>query len=238
MGAEQLHDHDDDDVVVNTSPPSSHKAEEGEGPWLVSYADLMTLLMGFFALMLSFSKFDDNKFDMVRQESSKLFGGEYVKPFEDLKRELQVVIESKGLAEQVTIDATTKGVGITFRGTVFFDIGLVNPRSEAIALINELVPVIKKEADGFYILTEGHTDDTPIAQGVISSNWELSALRASSITRIFESAGFDRAKLMAIGWSDTKPLVENRTAEGEPIFENQSQNRRVVIQILRSAPID
>jgi outer membrane protein OmpA-like peptidoglycan-associated protein len=43
---------------------------------------------------------------------------------------------------------------------------------------------------------------------------------------------------MAIGWSDTKPLVENRTAEGEPIFENQSQNRRVVIQILRSAPIE
>ncbi|MDZ4081641.1 MAG: OmpA family protein, partial [Bdellovibrionales bacterium] len=167
-----------------------------------------------------------------------LFGGEYVKPFEDLKRELQLVIEAKGLADQVTIEANSKGVGITFRGTVFFDIGLVNPRSEAVALINELVPVIKKEAEGFYILTEGHTDDTPITQGVISSNWELSALRASSITRIFESAGFDRAKLMAIGWSDTKPLLENRTADGEPIFENQSQNRRVVIQILRSAPLD
>lgn len=238
MGAEQLHQNDDEDVVVNTAPPSSHKVEEGEGPWLVSYADLMTLLMGFFALMLSFSKFDENKFDMVREESSKLFGGEYVKPFEDLKRELQLVIEAKGLADQVTIEANTKGVGITFRGTVFFDIGLVNPRSEAVGLIKELVPVIKKEAEGFYILTEGHTDDTPITQGVISSNWELSALRASSIIRIFESAGFDRAKLMAIGWSDTKPLVENRTAEGEPIFENQSQNRRVVIQILRSAPIE
>lgn len=238
MGAEQLHEQDDEDVAINTAPPSSHKVEEGEGPWLVSYADLMTLLMGFFALMLSFSKFDDNKFDAVREESSKLFGGEYVKPFEDLKREIQLVIEAKGLADQVTVEANPKGVGITFRGTVFFDIGLVSPRSEAVSLLNELVPVIKKEAEGFYILTEGHTDDTPITQGVISSNWELSALRASSITRIFESAGFDRAKLMAIGWSDTKPLVENRTADGEPIFENQSQNRRVVIQILRSAPLD
>ncbi|MDZ4082517.1 MAG: flagellar motor protein MotB, partial [Bdellovibrionales bacterium] len=63
MGAENLHHEDDEEVAVNTAPPSSHKAEEGEGPWLVSYADLMMLLMGFFALMLSFSKFDDSKFD-------------------------------------------------------------------------------------------------------------------------------------------------------------------------------
>jgi flagellar motor protein MotB len=168
-----------------------------------------------------------------------LFGGEYVKPFEDLKRELQLVIEAKGLADQVTIEANDKGRGNHVSAGPCFLIlawSILDPK--LIALINELVPVIKKEAEGFYILTEGHTDDTPITQGVISSNWELSALRASSITRIFESAGFDRAKLMAIGWSDTKPLLENRTADGEPIFENQSQNRRVVIQILRSAPLD
>ncbi len=178
--------------------------------------DLMTLLMGFFALMLSFSKFDDQKFDAVREESSKLFGGEYQKPFEDLKKQLQVVIESKGLSDQVTVEATAKGVGITFRGTVFFDVGLVQPRQEAIALMKELVPVIKAEAAGFYILTEGHTDDTPMSQGIISSNWELSALRASSITRIFESSGFDRSKLLAIGWSDTKPILENRAKRARP----------------------
>jgi chemotaxis protein MotB len=241
MGAEKHHDnHDDadDDVSISIAPPGGHKVEEGEGPWLVSYADLMTLLMGFFALMLSFSKFDDQKFDEVRQESSKLFGGEYQKPFEELKSKLQVVIESKGLTDQVTVDANSKGVGITFRGTVFFDAGLVEPRKEAISLMKELVPVIKAEAGGFYVLTEGHTDDTPISQGVISSNWELSALRASSITRIFETAGFDRSKLLAIGWSDTKPLLSNRTEDGSVSSENQAKNRRVVIQILKSAPLD
>lgn len=238
MGAEQLHHDDDEEANTSTAPPSSHKGEEGEGPWLVSYADLMTLLMGFFALMLSFSKFDDNKFEKVREESSKLFGGEYKKPFEDLKREIKTVIEAKGLSDQVSVDAGAKGVAITFRGTVFFDSGLVSMRPEAIVLMNELVPVIKKEASGFYILTEGHTDDAPISQGVITSNWELSALRASSITRIFEHAGFERAKLMAVGWSDTKPLVNNHDANGSPLPENQAQNRRVVIQILKTPPID
>jgi hypothetical protein len=46
MGAENLHHEDDEEVAVNTAPPSSHKAEEGEGPWLVSYADLDDALDG------------------------------------------------------------------------------------------------------------------------------------------------------------------------------------------------
>lgn len=236
MAAEQ-HQHDDDEVPAG-GPPKSHKAEEGEGPWLVSYADLMTLLMGFFALMLSFSKFDDKAAEEMRMHSAELFGGEYKKPFEELQKQIQAVIEAKGLSEQVTVESNARGVGITFRGTVFFDVGSVNPRSEAINLLSEIAPVLKKEAPGFYILVEGHTDDTPIAQGVIASNWELSALRASSIVRFFERENFERSHLMAVGWSDTKPAMTNRDAQGIPDIENQSANRRVVIQILKSAPLE
>lgn len=235
MAAEQHH-HDDDDVVPS-GPPKAHKAEEGEGPWLVSYADLMTLLMGFFALMLSFSKFDENKFEEMKQQNAELFGGDYQKPFEELKRQIQLVLEAKGLSEQVTVEANVRGVGITFRGTVFFDIGMVDPRSEAISILDEIVPIIKKEAPGFYILVEGHTDDSPISQGLIASNWELSALRASSIVRYFEKESFDRSHLMAVGWSDTKPVVSNRDDQGVPDIDNQSANRRVVIQILKSSPL-
>jgi chemotaxis protein MotB len=235
MAAEHL-DSDDDEVLPQ--PPKAHKAEEGEGPWLVSYADLMTLLMGFFALMLSFSKFDDKKFDDVREEATKLFGGEFQRPFENLKKEIQLIIESKGLADQVSVEAHARGVGITFRGTVFFDSGSVKPRSDAIDLMQEIIPTIKKEASGFYVLVEGHTDDTPISQGVISSNWELSGLRASSIIRFFESADFPRDKLLAIGWSDTKPVAQNRDPNGAVIADNQAKNRRVVIQILKSSPLD
>ena len=235
MGAEQHHD--DDEPLIG-GPPKSHKGEEGEGPWLVSYADLMTLLMGFFALMLSMSKVDDTKAEAMRQHSVELFGGEYVKPFDELQKQLQAVIQAKGLAEQVSVEANARGVGVTFRGTVFFESGSVNPRPEAINLLSELIPVIKKEAPGFHILVEGHTDDTPISKGVVASNWELSSLRASSIVRYFEAEDFDRSLIMAVGWADTRPVAINEDAEGTPNLENQSKNRRVVIQILKSAPLD
>jgi chemotaxis protein MotB len=198
----------------------------------------MTLLMGFFALMLSFSKFDEDKAEEMRMHTAELFGGEYKKPCEELQNQIQLVIEAKGMSDQVTVGASPRGVGITFRGTVFFDVGSVSPRQEASELLNELMPVIKKEAPGFYILVEGHTDDTPISKEIVASNWELSALRASSIVRLFENSSFDRSKLMAVGWSDTKPVVQNRNGQGVPIIENQSANRRVVIQILKSAPIE
>ncbi len=236
MGAEQHHSDEDEPFIGG--PPKSHKGEEGEGPWLVSYADLMTLLMGFFALILSFSKFDDKKAEEMRMHSVELFGGEYVKPFETLQKQIQAVIEAKGLAQQVTVESNARGVGITFRGTVFFESGSVNPRPEAINLLAELVPVIKKEAPGFHILVEGHTDDTPISKGVVASNWELSALRASSIVRYFEAEEFDRTLIMAVGWADTRPVAGNHDPDGASNIENQSKNRRVVIQILKSAPLD
>jgi chemotaxis protein MotB len=235
--AAEPHQHEDDDLSA-LSPPKAHKAEEGEGPWLVSYADLMTLLMGFFALMLSFSKFDDDKAEEMRRHSVELFGGEYKAPFEELKNQIQTVIQAKGLSDQVTVEANPRGIGITFRGTVFFDVGSVSPRSEAKTLLNDLMPLIRKEAPGFYILVEGHTDDTPISKEVVASNWELSALRASSIVRLFEGSEFDRSRLMAVGWSDTRPVAQNRTEQGVPISANQSANRRVVIHILKSAPLD
>jgi chemotaxis protein MotB len=62
---------------------------------------------------------------------------------------------------------------------------------------------------------------------VFASNWELSSVRACSVLHIFEKAGFPPGQLTAIGWGDTKPIVANDTPE------SRSQNRRVVIKILR-----
>src|SRR5438128_1751954 len=54
--------------------------EGGEEPWLVSYADLMTLLFGFFAMLFTFASFQDDKEDYikVRKDIAKYFGGTHV----------------------------------------------------------------------------------------------------------------------------------------------------------------
>jgi chemotaxis protein MotB len=71
---------------------------------------------------------------------------------------------------------------------------------------------------------------------MFASNWELSSVRASTVVRLFESQGFPHAGLRPIGYGDTEPVVPNETPAGEPIPENQAQNRRIVIRIQRQLP--
>jgi chemotaxis protein MotB len=109
---------------------SSH-ADEGEGSWLVSYADMMTLLVGFFVMLFSFSKIDSNEFEKVKKETTKVFGGEYQKPFEKLSGELKKVLTEQKLTDQVLLQESDAGIILTFRGALFFESASSNLRSQA-----------------------------------------------------------------------------------------------------------
>jgi len=208
--------------------------EDGENLWLLSYSDLMTLLFGFFVLLMSFSKIDVDSFEKVRKETTLTFGGEYKKPFTDLKEKLNERIQAQGLNEKAVFDEMEKGMTITFRGSVFFDPGSSELRADAVELIEKLIPVIKSRGAQFNVVVEGHTDDIPIHSDKFPSNWELSGQRAAAVIRIFEKHGFGRAQLRAIGYADTMPVAPNRNQNGVPLPENQSQNRRVVLKLIRS----
>ncbi|MDR0378531.1 MAG: OmpA family protein, partial [Candidatus Accumulibacter sp.] len=77
----------------------------------------------------------------------------------------------------------------------------------------------------FPITIEGHTDDTPINTPQFPSNWELSAIRATTVLRLFVDAGVAPWRLTAIGYADTRPVESNDDAEG------RARNRRVTILI-------
>jgi flagellar motor protein MotB len=83
----------------------------------------------------------------------------------------------------------------------------------------------------YRITVEGHTDDEPIRSSQFPSNWELSAARAAAVVRFFVEHGIPADRLRAAGYADTHPLAPNRDAAGDPIPENQAQNRRVVIEL-------
>lgn len=212
---------------------SSHGADEGEGNWLISYADMMTLLVGFFILLQSFSKIDSSNFEKIKKETTKVFGGEYKLPFEKLSSELKRTIKENKLDEQIFMNETDEGIEITFRGALFFDSGSVNLREEAKSLMNQLIPQISQNAKDFGIVIEGHTDNKPVSSGVIASNWELSSIRACSVLRMFQEQGFNPKKLKALGWGDQKPILPNEDQNNNSLPENQAQNRRVVVKILK-----
>jgi chemotaxis protein MotB len=217
-------------------PPTIIKKEEGEGPWLVSYADLMTLLMGFFALIASMSKPDQKQMEEVKKSAAERFGGHYEQPYEDLEKKLKKVLASKGLDKQVQIEASYDGVTMTFTGTLFFDSGDYKVKPEAVSIVGKLASTIKQEAKNYDIKVEGHTDDAPISHPIISSNWELSGIRAARIAQVFETEGFKKNQLNLMGWGETKPVVPNENADGSPNLVNRTKNRRVVIKVYKQTP--
>ncbi len=210
------------------------KHEEGDGAWLVSYADVMTLLVGFFVMLMSFSKIDMESFEMMKKETSKMFGGDYKQPQNTLVLNLKDVIDSGNLKEHVQFKQTDTLAELSFPGGLFFDVGSIELRREARDLLNKLVPVVMKEARGYAVIIEGHTDSVPLrAHRGIATNWELSSLRACTVLRLFEDLGFNRKNLQAIGWGDTRQIISEKGISGDELEVRQASNRRVVIKIIK-----
>src|SRR3954468_1912099 len=80
---------------------AAHAPADDESNWLVSYADMMTLLCGFFIMMFSMAKLDEPKFEGVRQEVAKAFGGKYIPPStNELSKITDTVIKELGIEKQ------------------------------------------------------------------------------------------------------------------------------------------
>ncbi len=229
-------EHDDDSDVGHhgghgSGPHEEH--EEGE-PWLVSYADMMTLLFGFFVLMYSFAK-AELKDDMVnvRKEVAKYFGGDVSSPFEDVKKDLETELQRIGMKDLVETKLSPEGLEIEFTSTVLFDSGKADILPHAKDALKILTGHLLEKAEYRYgVRVEGHTDDNPILQSPkYDTNWELSGARAASVVRTFEGAGFHKADLLAVGHGDSRPKLPNRDNDGKAIVANQTANRRVVVKI-------
>jgi chemotaxis protein MotB len=206
--------------------------DEGEGNWLVSYADMMTLLVGFFVILLSFAQVDQEKFEKVKESVSQKFGGLYERPFGDFADRLRANLNKAGVGDQVAIKTDESGIEVSFLGTAFFNTGSVDFKPGVRELLDSILPEIKAESEDLRIVIEGHTDDVPLASGAFfRNNWELSSIRACRVLDYFLKNGFSQDRLTAVGYGEARPLVPNRDEQGNPIPENQSQNRRVVIKL-------
>jgi chemotaxis protein MotB len=211
-----------------------------ESNWLVSYADMMTLLFGFFVLLYSFSKIDEKKFEIVRKDVARYFGGQ-VKTNPTVKRaekQLEDIITQAGLDKNIELIARDSEIELRFNSSFHFIPGTATLNKESEFILGKLIDTVKRTVKADTITVEGHTDDNPIASEKYPSNWELSGARASTIVREFEKYGFDPTKMTSIGYGSSHPLVPNRDSKGEPLPENQELNRRVIVNIAFNRDID
>jgi chemotaxis protein MotB len=230
------------EILIQRIPPDDaylqNDHSHDEGNWLISYADLMTLLCGFFIMMLSLSTIDEKKFESVRQSISKEFGGNFKKANEEYAAYIQKILNEHNLQNDVVVRFDPEGVSVLFKSTSFFDSLSAELKEESFKLLTPFVDGItslqKKENKKFKVIVEGHTDSRAVIGGPFPSNWELSGARASRVVRYFIEKGFEPTSLVAIGYADTKPEAEVR----EPASEEQhSKNRRVVIRITNAGNV-
>jgi chemotaxis protein MotB len=218
----------------------SHHHEEHEGghdePWLVSYADMMTLLFGFFVIMYSFASAknaDQEEWFKMKKELATYFGGEYVNPVEGVGGQLKKAIEASNLNGEVDVKLTGDALEVIMQSKTVFESGQADIIETQRPLISKLLDIlIEKKLDGYSIRLEGHTDDNPIKTEKFRSNWDLSGARANTVAMMLQEKGFEPQALSVRSFGEFKPLLPNRNEAGEPIPENQAKNRRIVIKLV------
>ncbi len=131
-------------------------------------------------------------------------------------------------AGKVRVLETSRGVTIEIADSALFAVGqaiLNTESSRALAAVAEVIAT-----SDFPVTIEGHTDNVPIKTLQFPSNWELSAVRATTVLRIFADSGVPADRLTAIGYGETRPVEPNDSIEG------RARNRRVSIQIDSALP--
>lgn len=129
---------------------------------------------------------------------------------------------------KVRVLETSRGVSIEINDSILFSPGQALLQPSLIKAMQSIAEVLVPS--DFPVTIEGHTDNFPISTAQFPSNWELSAVRATTVLRLFADSGIAPERLTAIGYADTRPVESNLQAEG------RARNRRVTILIDSTIP--
>ncbi len=229
---------------------------ENHERWLISYADFITLLFAFFVVMYAISTINVGQYRVLSDSLGKAFGSAgsstrvtdpqtitmaaiaQRRRSEALRREKENLTKlAKDLSStlaplvkegKVRVTQNSRGVSVEINASVLFDPGDATLTAESKEALRAVAVLLK--ADPHAVQVEGHTDTTPINNALFPSNWELSAVRASSVVRLFIDSGVAPTRLSAVGHGSNIPVASNDEPEG------RARNRRVAVTILSALP--
>lgn len=125
---------------------------------------------------------------------------------------------------QVRVIPSNRGLAVEINAKVLFAPGQAVLEQNSARVLEAVAQVLKD--NDYPVQVEGHTDSIPIVTDKFPSNWELSAVRASSVVRLLIGSGVGAARLTAVGYGENRPVDSNDTEEG------RMRNRRVTVMIL------
>mgnify|MGYP001818530806 CR=1 FL=1 len=224
--------------------------EKGAPMWMCTFGDLMSLLLCFFVLLLSFSEMDKAKYKQVAGSMEKAFGVQrrtrvmespkgikmIARDFdqeaiatrlkEEIGRELEEAFQKDlyDVRDQLDVGLEQDNLVIRMMGESTFASGSADIHRKTRPLLTKIGQIIAKAKKD--IVIAGHTDNVPIhsGRGPYTSNLRLSSARAAAVAELLlSSSKLDPAHLSTMGFGEYRPIADNATAEG------RQKNRRVEI---------
>lgn len=227
----------------------------GLAEWIVTYGDMITLLLVFFVALFDTTDADVIQINQMISSLNNIGMGaspggntlsagkmaelgnsiatlpsmERGRLLATAKRKAVSLFQPEIRSNKVRITSDERGIVISLASDAFF-----RPASAAINIeetrgmlirISELLKSPELEGRKFRI--EGHTDDTPTdPAGPWFSNWELSSARSLNVLHYLTDFGVPERRFQVAGYAATVPIADNATEEG------RAYNRRVDIIIL------
>jgi chemotaxis protein MotB len=219
--------------------------------WLLTYADLITLLLGLFVILYASSQVDMKKYKAVMSAFENVFGGgpsqgslpgesgvmsnpaetSPMRASEAMERKVKAAIGDALKKGGAMITADERGVTVHFLEKFMFEPGEAVMKPDALPVLDTLGFLLGSIPNRIRI--EGHTDDTPIHTAEFPSNWHLSVARALNVSYyLLQRYPIRPEKVAIVGYGEYHPLVPNDT----PV--HKAENRRVDIVILNSTTKD
>lgn len=217
--------------------------------WLITYADLITLLLAFFIVLYAMSRTEQIKFSLVSQALAQNFDSNSIigsspgpsiitgmsgvkssaaeaKSLSQLQAKIQAALKAAQVGNQVSVSTNERGVEVSLNATLLFTPGSAALAPSAVHLLQLIGIALKTVPNDVEVV--GYTDSTPIRTTLYPSNWQLSAARAANVVYVLSRVpGMVPSRLSLAGFGQYHPIATNTTAAG------RQKNRRVNILVLR-----
>jgi chemotaxis protein MotB len=239
--------------MARRKKPVEHAAAHADERWLITYADMITLLMGLFIVLYALSDTNMRKFVSFAQSLAAAFStdvftgtsaytvttGQAVAPdvgqldagagivaadFRSIQATVSDYAISAGVDGDVTVEQVPQGIAIRISNSLLFDSGRSVLSVVSVGLVDHIGSILSTLHND--VRVEGYTDDVPPDGLVYQDNWHLSTDRAVAVLDRLVADGIKPARLSAAGYGQYHPLVPNVDEA------SRTTNRRVDVLVL------
>lgn len=221
--------------------------KKGAPLWVLTYGDMMSLLLCFFILLLSFATMSEPKFQSAAGSLKSAFGVQTVKqimptptgetyiPMEfnveivlvQLRERIQLLMEKLIDNGEAEVVEEQEGFIVRFFVDANFQEGKFRLRPETEVLLMQIANQLNSVPN--LVFVNGHTDNTPVdGSSIYPNNWLLSSVYAAAVAEVLAAkGGVDPTRLQVRGYGEFQPVSTNTTSEG------RDRNRRVEVMVSR-----